>query len=422
VDKEKDRALGRKRVAIVYHFFAHYREPIAKVLCAQLPPEPEYVLVSDTKAVGGKIKPIDPHLAEIPVEAGGLRWRFIHNFRAKGFYWQTGLIGLAMSRKFDVIIYLGVAQFLSTWPSAILARLCGKRVLMWSHGFYGNEGRVKAWVRKAFYGLAHGMLLYGNWSRQIMVRKGFRPDRLYVIFNSLDYHAQCEIRRRTDDSALQQLRQNLFSQPDLPVLVITGRLTPQKSLGMLLDAASILEQRGVKVNLLFIGDGPEADALKARAKQANRADQTIFYGPCYDEETLGPLIMASDICVVPGAVGLTAMHAMVYGTPVITHNEPVWQMPEFEAIVAGKTGDFFRRGDVEDLATTIQSWLSHSARVGRQQVRADCVDILAKYYNPDFQARIINEAVKETPADALPLGEEEFQESMRRLAMHEARK
>jgi glycosyltransferase involved in cell wall biosynthesis len=421
MDKEEDKTLCRKRVAIVYHVFAHYREPIARVLCALLPPEPEYVLVSDTRTTGDGIKGIDPHLAEIPVEAGGLRWQFIRNCRVKGFYWQTGLIGLALSRKFDVIIYLGVVQFVSTWVSAILARLSGKRVLMWSHGFYGKEGRLKAWIRKVFYKLAHGMLLYGNWSRQIMIRKGFRPDRLYVIFNSLDYHTQSEIRERTDESTLRQLRQKLFAQPDLPLLTFIGRLTPEKGLGMLLDAASILEQRGVTVNLLFIGDGPQGDILKACVKQASRSGQTVFYGPCHDEESLGPLIMASDICVVPGAIGLTAMHAMVYGTPVITHNEPAWQGPEFEAVVAGKTGDFFRRGDAEDLAETIQSWLSYSAQVGRRQVRDDCVEIIAKYYNPDFQARIINEAVKGTPADALPLGEEEFSESMRRLAMRGTR-
>ena len=52
----------------------------------------------------------------------------------------------------------------------------------------------------------------------------------------------------------------------------------------------------------------------------NLQDQIWFYGACYDESKLGELIFNADLCVSPGNVGLTAVHSMGYGTPVITHN------------------------------------------------------------------------------------------------------
>ncbi len=68
-----------------------------------------------------------------------------------------------------------------------------------------------------------------------------------------------------------------------------------------------------------------------------------LYGACYDEEIIGELIFNAQLCVSPGNVGLTAMHSLVYGTPVITHNNFSNQSPEFEAIIDGKTGSFSKK-------------------------------------------------------------------------------
>lgn len=42
-----------------------------------------------------------------------------------------------------------------------------------------------------------------------------------------------------------------------------------------------------------------------------RVDKNVwFYGSCYDEQTNAELIYNADMCVAPGNVGLTAIHAM----------------------------------------------------------------------------------------------------------------
>ena len=107
--------------------------------------------------------------------------------------------------------------------------------------------------------------------------------------------------------------------------------------------------------------------------------------------------MSANLTVSPGQVGLTAMHSLAYGTPVITHDDPAHQMPEWEAIVPGKTGDLFKRGDALDLAATIRKWCVNPWP--DDDVRSQCMAVIEQHYNPQFQQQVINRAVAGLPAD-----------------------
>ena len=79
--------------------------------------------------------------------------------------------------------------------------------------------------------------------------------------------------------------------------------------------------------MVIIGDGQEREKLEKLSRQLDV--KTWFYGACYDDVQTAQLIYDADICVSPGNVGLTAMHVMSFGTPVITHSNFVNQMPPF---------------------------------------------------------------------------------------------
>jgi glycosyltransferase involved in cell wall biosynthesis len=186
-----------------------------------------------------------------------------------------------------------------------------------------------------------------------------------------------------------------FSDSKIPVLIYTGRLTKSKGLALLLTAMSQLQNQGFKTSLLLVGDGPEREPLTQLAKTSGVA--VHFYGACYDEDRLAELIMSANLTVAPGKVGLTAMHSLIYGTPVITHDDPDDQMPEWEAIIPGQTGDFFRRGDVHDLARVIQKW--SMLPWPDESIRKRCMSVIDCSYNPSFQRSIINRAVVGLPAE-----------------------
>ncbi|RIX40097.1 MAG: glycosyltransferase [Rhodocyclales bacterium GT-UBC] len=385
---------NRPRVAVVYHYWAHYREPIARALCESRSPAPEYTLVSGTELEtqdSSAIVTIDPRLAETPVGLGGLRWRFLRNSWFRGLLlWQHGLCRVAASKEFDVVVFLGSMYFVSTWVAALVARCTNKKVLMWSHGFLRREPGVKGLLRRAFYRLADGMLLYGHRARDIMTEYGFRSDRLHVIFNSLDYDKQRAIRDGASDTEARRVRATCFAFPERPVLFFIGRMTGRKRIDQLLEAMALLRLQGHHLNLLLIGGGPAESTLRTQAAALGLTGSVHFVGPSYDELTTGHWIMAGDVCVSPGEVGLSAIHAMAYGKPVITHDNLDLQGPEVESVVENETGSLFRAGSVEDLASAVRRWTSNDQYVAAKD---SCIRIVEQRYCPAVQAGLIHRAV-----------------------------
>lgn len=98
----------------------------------------------------------------------------------------------------------------------------------------------------------------------------------------------------------------------------------------------------------------------------------------------------ADVCVSPGNVGLTAIHSLTYGCPVITHNNFPFQGPEFESIIQGKTGDFFQENDVNSLADTIQKWLSQNLH-SREAIRQFAYQTIDTKWNLYYQMNILKQ-------------------------------
>jgi hypothetical protein len=167
-----------------------------------------------------------------------------------------------------------------------------------------------------------------------------------------------------------------------------GRYNITKDHLTLLDAISMLKETGKYYNVTFVGEGMERNVLEQQVKKLGLEQNVWFYGACYDEYQNAELIYNADLCVAPGNVGLTAMHTMVFGTPVLTHNDFKWQMPEFEAIVPNKTGDFFKSGDTTDLADKIEQWFNDKVN-SREIVRNVCYNEIDTSWTPQFQLEVL---------------------------------
>ena len=218
----------------------------------------------------------------------------------------------------------------------------------------------------------------------MLKEQGFKENRLFVIHNSLSYDVQLKLRKSMHRSSIYR---NHFGN-DYPVIIFIGRLTPVKQLDMLIDAVKRLKVQNRECNLALIGDGSMRHDLEMRVKDLVIEDNVWFYGACYDETVNAELIYNADLCVSPGNVGLTAIHSLMFGTPVITHDDFAYQMPEFEAIQKDETGDFFSHGQVESLVGTIYKWLDEKADK-REEVRLACFKEIDGQWNPQFQMKVI---------------------------------
>jgi glycosyltransferase involved in cell wall biosynthesis len=387
-----------RRVAILYPYLAHYREAVFDALSSSAARH-RYEIFSDRQSNMPSMATIPPERSRYCNSAGRLNWRFVRNrWLFDQLLWQSGALRIALSPEFDTLILLGNVKYISTWAAAILARIMGKRVLMWTHGVLRREQGVRGHLRKAFYRLAHGLLLYGVRARDLLA-EDFDLNRLYVIYNSLDTAVQLRALEALDDDACAAARRSYGIPANAPLLIAIGRLVPGKDLQLLPQALQILRTRGLEAHLLLVGDGSLRPMLENLARDLGIQRNVHFAGPVYAEAELCPLIAAADLCVSPGPVGLTAMHALIYGTPVITHNDFDQQKPEFEAIQAGRTGAFFRRSDPVDLAETVRTWLSING--DRRAVATRCRERMLQYYTPGNQRELIDSAVDGIPASKI---------------------
>ena len=235
---------------------------------------------------------------------------YFHNISLGRFYWQSRAVALLWSDYTDLFT-TGVHTCLSAWLIILLAPLFRKRVYLWSHGAYGDERGLKRWLTRWKMNRVEASLLYGEYARRLLIEMGVKPDKLHVFYNSLAYDEQKTLREQIQPSPLYQEH---FGNSH-PNLVFIGRLMKSKRLELILEAISLLKEQGQAVNITFIGDGEARGMLMEKTRQAGLDGQVWFYGSCYDERQIAELLFNADLCVSPGNVGLTAMHAMTSARP-----------------------------------------------------------------------------------------------------------
>lgn len=293
----------------------------------------------------------------------------------------------------DTLLMLGEPFNLTSWHILLRNRFRSKsrrrRILVWTHGWYGREGFLKKWLKRVYFSMADHVFTYGEYARRQAIAQGFDGSKISPIHNSLDFDNQKQLRDKITDTDVYKRH---FGN-DHPTLLFVGRLTKVKRLDQLIEAVALLDKEGQSVNLTLIGDGSETKALRQLVKARGLEDKVWFYGACYDDSQNATLIYNADLCVAPGNVGLTAMHSMAFGTPVLTHNNFPMQMPEFEAIVEGKTGAFFDYGSVTSLASCIIEWLTKRS-AEREAVRQACYDEIESRWSVPYQMNVLKKIIE----------------------------
>lgn len=367
------------KVAVVYHMWPHYRRAVMEALDRSA--KIDYLFVGSGEPFDG-ILHVDP--------------KVVRRFRTAPFVflgrllWQPGAIKLVVREELDAIVFLGNPNFLSSWIAAWLARRRGISVLFWEHGWRRRETAVKSRLRLLFFRLADRMLVYAPRAKKLGIAAGYPEDRIEVVYNSLDFPASERFYNLISRGDLNDVDpSSYFEERENPTVICTARLTQACRFDLLLEAVDILRAQGIKCNVLLIGDGPMAGSLKNMA--ADRSLPVHFFGACYDERTLSQLLYRSTVTVSPGKVGLTAMHSLMYGTPVVTHDNDDEQMPEVEAVREGITGARFKQNDPNSLAAVISRWLGSD--VDRELVRSQCRDEIELRWCPAVQAEIIECAI-----------------------------
>lgn len=294
--------------------------------------------------------------------------------------WRKDILSLPF-KDYDNYLIIGDSN-ISYLFFVPLCHLLGKKVYAWGHGcktFKGKLGFFNRW----FYKHCDCFFTYGENGRKRLIDLGVPSQKLEVIYNSLNEGVDKLEQSEYKSSVVRDHFNN-----DYPVLLFVGRLTKVKQLDWIINALEHHKSSGLHYNVLLIGDGEDKDRLVDLVATKELKDRVWFYGECYNDEELSSLLYNVDLCVSPGNVGLTALHAMSYGTPVLSHNDFESQMPEYETVLPGKTGELYEKGNFDDFCAKIESWLTSG--IDRAIIRDNCYDMINGKWNSNHQLSVLN--------------------------------
>lgn len=189
--------------------------------------------------------------------------------------------------------------------------------------------------------------------RQKMLDNGFKAEQIALLPNSID------------PNVFQ------YSQQDDDYVIYVGRLSREKGVGTLLNAAALCPQ----VNIKIVGTGPEQEHLKSIAEQHSLSN-VEFLGYKSGKELI-QLIAGASFSVITSIVyencPMSILESMSMGKPVI--GSEIGGIPEL--IQAGVDGYCYPSGNTEALAEKIQIlWddknrRQEMGRMGREKIASD---------------------------------------------------
>jgi len=182
------------------------------------------------------------------------------------------------------------------------------------------------------------------------------PNRLMrVIRNGID------TRRFTAMPARREAKRALGLGPRTPVVGTLCRLSPEKQLGMLLEAFGRVARVHRTVRLCIAGDGPERESLETLAASLGIRDRVVFLG--HRSDVVG-VYAALDVFALTSkneALPMAVLEAMAAGVPVVA--TAVGGVPE--VICHNRTGILTDPGDTDAIEAGIRELLGNRGLRGR---------------------------------------------------------
>lgn len=304
--------------------------------------------------------------------------------------WQSGLCIHERLRQGDVVVITGNPRILSNYLLIWRARRKGAGIVWWGHGWSAGSRGLFAWLRRQIMRIADVVLLYTDAEVDSYVALGFDRKTTCATNNALDQTLAYRFTMEWNAIKLAEFKkQNKIEGQH--ILLFCGRLTSKADVGFLIRAWDKLVKQWPDALLVVIGDGPEAAKLKSMAKDLNIEAHVRWLGSIYEEALLAPWFLSADLFVYPGAIGLSVLHAMGYGLPVLTHSDSKHHMPEFAAIRDGYNSVTFERGDMENFVSKVGQVLSSPAF--RHALSSNARETISATYSMEGMVKRFTQAV-----------------------------
>jgi glycogen(starch) synthase len=231
--------------------------------------------------------------------------------------YENAVAKLVEAQEFDVIH----AHDWLTFRAALRAKeISGKPLIVHVHSIErdrsgGNHGNpIVREIEESIMFIADRIIAVSNKTkRDIMDDYGIPGDKIEVVYNSID----------PSENYLENLDKNSYTyltklrQVGYKVVVNVGRITVQKGLPNLLQAASEVLKRAPKTIFLFVGDGEMFNELIELAAELGISKNVMFAG-FQRGKKWRDAYMIGNLFVMPSIsepFGITPLEAVAYKVP-----------------------------------------------------------------------------------------------------------
>jgi glycosyltransferase involved in cell wall biosynthesis len=306
---------------------------------------------------------------------------------ARDFRIVPGMIRLIARRRIDIV---HSHLFSSSLLASPAARLAGARAVIetphvnekwrtgpWKSHFFVD--RLAARAVDAFIAVSEAN------ARYLVEVKGLPARKIRVIRNGVDLE-------RFAKPALSAgaMRQGLGFPGADPVLVVVGRLEPQKGHRVLLRALPLVRREAANARLVIVGDGGLRGALEAESRALGLDDAVRFVGR---QDDVADWLALADVVVLPSfyeGLPLAALEALAARRPLVA--TAVDGTPE--AVRDGRTGLLVPPGDAAGLAEAILRLLRDPALGARLAFAGR--ELVAERFTHERQVRETERLYRET--------------------------
>jgi glycosyltransferase involved in cell wall biosynthesis len=248
----------------------------------------------------------------------------------------------------------------SSWLLARQAHF-GFKIALWGHGMNLSKPRESGpgfWMRRWMLRSADRYFAYTCRSRDQLLAAGFPRERITVVNNS----KRVPEPDATDALRIDNLRRTLGIQGSTCAIVL-GSLAHDRMLDLLLGAARRIRAAIPEFQMVVIGDGPVAPAVKAFC-----ADHRWVHwvGARFGADLLAYASLGS-LMLNPSRVGLNMIDSLAMGLPMVTMDLDT-QFPEFAYLEDGRNG-FVTPCGLESYAATVIRLLREPERLHRARIQ-----------------------------------------------------
>jgi glycosyltransferase involved in cell wall biosynthesis len=272
--------------------------------------------------------------------------------------WQARLMRFGLGRylarlrrrfAFDVIN----AQWLYPDGTAAvaLAKTIGVPVVLTGLGCDVNEFLFRAEKRGQILGAlehASAITVVSRELANVLETQGIPAERITTIPNGVDT-------ARFHPASREAARLQLGIDPARPLIVCISRLSQEKGVQVLVEAAALLTKRIPGVLITVVGEGPQRDALEGRIRQLQIVESMTLVGSVRHRDVAAWLAAANVACMPSLREGHpnAALEAMACGRPLVAS-----RVGSLASMINDKLGRLVPPNDPSSLAKALEEVLA----------------------------------------------------------------